>query len=118
MQWFIDNHPEFHEHVETLEKPGGGVRRLLSITTRDQIPCVLRYMLDQREFLSPYGIRALSQFHREHPYILAVPSPGRGWPLLAPGWSMGCTGDRPAKMGSMRGGQAIAGPLYHRKIRA
>src|SRR5262252_5382798 len=72
MQWFIDNHPEFREHVETVAKRGGGVRRLLSITTRDQIPCVLRYMLDEAEFLSPYGIRALSQFHREHPYILAV----------------------------------------------
>jgi hypothetical protein len=72
MQWFIDNHPEFREHVETVAKPGGGVRRLLSITTRDQLPRVLRYMLDQGEFLSPYGIRALSQFHREHPYILAV----------------------------------------------
>src|SRR5438093_5049042 len=72
MQWFIDNHPEFRAHVETVEKPGGGVRRLLSITTRDQIPYVLRYILDQGEFLSPYGIRALSQFHREHPYILAV----------------------------------------------
>jgi hypothetical protein len=72
MQWFIDNHPEFREHVETVAKPGGGVRRLLAITTRDQLPCVLRYMLDQGEFLSPYGIRALSQFHRAHPYILAV----------------------------------------------
>jgi hypothetical protein len=72
MQWFIDNHPEFREHVEMVEKPGGGVRRLLSITTRDQVPCVLRYMLDEAEFLSPYGIRALSRFHREHPYILAV----------------------------------------------
>jgi hypothetical protein len=72
MQWFIDNHPEFREHIETVEKPGGGVRRLLAITTRDQLPCVLRYMLDQGEFLSPYGIRALSQLHRAHPYILAV----------------------------------------------
>ena len=72
MQWFIDNHPEFCEHVETVAKPGGGVRRLLAITTRDQLPRVLRYLLDQGEFLSPYGIRALSQFHRAHPYILAV----------------------------------------------
>jgi hypothetical protein len=72
MQWFIDNHPEFREHIETVEKPGGGVRRLLAITTRDQLPCVLRYLLDPGEFLSPYGIRALSQFHRAHPYILTV----------------------------------------------
>jgi hypothetical protein len=72
MQWFIDNHPELREHIETVDKPGGGVRRLLAITPRDQLPCVLRYMLDQGEFLSPYGIRALSQVHRAHPYVLAV----------------------------------------------
>jgi hypothetical protein len=72
MQWFINNYPEFREHVETIEQPGGGVRRLLAITTRDQLPSVLQYLLDQGEFLSPYGIRALSQVHRAHPYILAV----------------------------------------------
>jgi hypothetical protein len=55
-----------------VEKPGGGIRRLLSITTRAQLPRVLRYMLDENEFLSPYGIRALSRFHQAHPYILTV----------------------------------------------
>jgi hypothetical protein len=72
MQWFIDNHPEFREHVEMVEKSGGGIRRLLSITTRAQLPRVLHYMLDEAEFLSPYGIRALSRFHQAHPYILTV----------------------------------------------
>ena len=38
MQWFIDNHPEFREHVEMVLKPDGGVRRLLSITTRSATP--------------------------------------------------------------------------------
>ena len=38
MQWFIDNHPEFREHLEMVEKPGGGIRRLLSITTRAATP--------------------------------------------------------------------------------
>ena len=72
MQWFIDNHPEFREHVEMMEKSGGGIRRLLSIATRAELPQVLRYMLDEAEFLSPYGIRALSRFHQAHPYILTV----------------------------------------------
>jgi hypothetical protein len=72
MQWFIDNRPEFREHVEMMEKPGGGTRRLLSIVARDQLPRVLRFMLDEAEFLAPYGIRAISQFHRDHPYILQV----------------------------------------------
>ncbi len=72
MQWFIDNRPEFREHVETQERPGGGVRRLLSIVTRDRLPRVLRFMLDEAEFLSPYGVRALSRYHRDHPYVLTV----------------------------------------------
>ncbi len=72
MQWFIDNHPEFREHLEMVQKPDGGIHRLLSITTRAELPRVLRYMLDEAEFLSPYGIRALSRYHQAHPYILTV----------------------------------------------
>jgi hypothetical protein len=71
MQWFIDNRPEFRQHVEMVESPAG-TRRLLSIVTRDKLPRVLRYMLDEAEFLAPYGIRAVSQYHRDHPYILPV----------------------------------------------
>ncbi len=72
MQWFIDNHPEFAEHVQERKKPNGGVRRLLSIVTHQQLPRVLRVMLDEAEFLSPYGVRALSRHHRDHPYMLNV----------------------------------------------
>jgi hypothetical protein len=72
MQWFIDNRPEFREHMELLEEPGKGTRRLLSIVTREQLPRVLRLMLDEAEFLSPYGIRALSRVHRDEPYLLHV----------------------------------------------
>jgi Glycosyl hydrolase family 63 C-terminal domain len=72
MQWFIDNRPEFRTNVDTVTVAGGGVRRLLSIVNRTQLTRVLRYMLDRDEFLSPYGIRALSQYHRAHPYVLTV----------------------------------------------
>ncbi len=69
MQWFIDNRPDFREHVDMVETTNG-VRRLLSIVTCEQLPRVLRLMLDEGEFLSPHGIRAVSQVHREHPYML------------------------------------------------
>jgi hypothetical protein len=72
LEWFIRNRPEFREHVETVERPDGGVRRLLSIVTREQLPRVLRLMLDEGEFLSPHGIRAVSRHHRDHPYVLQV----------------------------------------------
>src|SRR5204862_301020 len=59
-------------NVACMRTPGMGERRLLSIATQDQLRQILKYMLDEREFLSPYGIRALSQVHRDHPYHLSV----------------------------------------------
>ena len=47
-------------------------RRLLAIVDRDKLRQVLRFMLDENEFLSPYGIRAVSRFHHEHPFTLGV----------------------------------------------
>src|SRR5256884_6828972 len=55
-----------------VAKPGVGLRRLLSIVSREQLPRVLRYMLDEAEFLSPHGIRAVSRYHQEHPYVLRL----------------------------------------------
>jgi hypothetical protein len=48
---------------------GTGERRLLSIVTKGQLRRVLPFMLDENEFLSPYGIRAVSRYHRDHPYL-------------------------------------------------
>jgi Mannosylglycerate hydrolase MGH1-like glycoside hydrolase domain len=72
MQWFIENRPDFASHVETETTAGLHVRRFLSLVDRNRLRRVLRYMLDENEFLSPYGIRALSRFHRDHPYVLNV----------------------------------------------
>jgi hypothetical protein len=72
MQWFIDNRPEFGVHIDMMPAVGGGQRRLLSIVSRGQLTRVLRYMLDEGEFLSPYGVRALSRHHRDHPYVMTV----------------------------------------------
>jgi hypothetical protein len=72
MQWFLENRPELREHVSETIKPARGTRRLLSIVTREQLPRMLRFMLDEAEFLSPHGIRAVSQVHRDHPYVLTA----------------------------------------------
>jgi hypothetical protein len=69
MKWFIENRPELRDHVD-MQKKDGGTRILLSIVSRSQLPSVLRYLLDENEFLSPHGIRAISRVHREHPYVL------------------------------------------------
>jgi len=72
MQWFIDNHPAVPEHIEMTQRSARGVRRLLSLVNRKQLKRVLGRMLDETEFLSPFGIRALSRYHLEHPYEVYV----------------------------------------------
>ena len=72
MQWFLDNKPELREHIRMGSSPGGGTRYLLSILSCEQLPRVLRYMLDESEFLSEYGIRALSRVHQDNPFVLPV----------------------------------------------
>jgi mannosylglycerate hydrolase MGH1-like protein len=69
MQWFMEHRPELSEHIET-DTTSESVRRFLSLVNRRQLRLVLRYMLDEAEFFSPHGIRALSRFHKEHPYSL------------------------------------------------
>ncbi len=71
MQYFIDNVPEFGDYVETLTTPTN-IRRFLSLVNRDRLRSVLNTLLDESEFLSPYGIRSLSRYHREHPYELRI----------------------------------------------
>src|SRR2546426_1226909 len=71
LEWFIDNRPDLTENVACMRTPGRGERRLLSIADQEQLRSILKFMLDEREFLSPYGIRALSQFHRDNPYKLS-----------------------------------------------
>ena len=70
MQWFLDNMPTAPRHIDSSQRSAVGVRYLLSLVNRERLVRVLGYMLDRSEFLSPYGIRALSKFHRDHPYIL------------------------------------------------
>jgi hypothetical protein len=72
MRWFLDNRPDLTGNVACMRTPGSGERRLLSIANQEQLRRILRYMLDENEFLAPYGIRALSRHHRDHPYRLAV----------------------------------------------
>jgi hypothetical protein len=72
LEWFIDNRPDLTENLACMRSEGKGERRLFSIADQDQLRSILKYMLDEREFLSQYGIRALSQFHRENPYSLHV----------------------------------------------
>ncbi len=72
LEWFIDNRPDLTRNLACMRTTGHGERRLLSIVDRDRLRLVLRYMLDETEFLAPHGIRALSRVHHDNPYTLAV----------------------------------------------
>jgi hypothetical protein len=72
MEWFIENRPDLTRHVACMRTPGQGERRLLSLVWPDRLRRVLSRMLDEREFLSPHGIRSVSAYHRERPYVLPV----------------------------------------------
>jgi len=72
MQWFLDNRPEFNRHVATTTRPDGSIRRMLSIVGEDRLSRVLHILLDEQEFLSPYGIRSLSKYHQDAPFVLHI----------------------------------------------
>ena len=69
--WFLDNHPDVRAHVE-MSQTKYGRRGLLSLVKGARLNRVLRHLLDESEFLSPYGIRSISRFHKENPYVLNV----------------------------------------------
>jgi hypothetical protein len=72
MRWFIEHRPDLTGNVACMRTPGNEERRMLAILDADRLRRVLAVMLDEREFLSPYGIRAISAIHRDQPYRLQV----------------------------------------------
>jgi hypothetical protein len=72
MQWFLDNRPDLTDGVIRKGAPGARERHLLSVVDPERLRRVLRVMLDEQEFLSPHGIRALSRAHRDRPYVMRV----------------------------------------------
>jgi len=72
LDWFINNRPDLTADISTLRTPGQQGRKLVSLVRADRLRRILTVMLDEQEFLSPFGIRALSRFHKDHPYVLNV----------------------------------------------
>ena len=71
---FSERHPEVVAQVAPTPDGyiGYGGRRLLSPLSKKRLQSVLSYMLDENEFLSPYGIRSLSRYHQEHPFVFSA----------------------------------------------
>jgi Glycosyl hydrolase family 63 C-terminal domain len=69
LEWFLGYRPDLASLVSHWDAPGRGQRRLLSLLRGHRMKRLLRRMLDETEFLSDYGIRALSRAHSAEPYV-------------------------------------------------
>jgi hypothetical protein len=70
LTWFLQYRPDLARLVSRWQEPGRGETRLLSLLRGHRMKAVLRRMLDEAEFLSPFGVRAVSRFHAANPYVL------------------------------------------------
>jgi hypothetical protein len=71
VELFKKRHPELLSHIAPADDRfvGYASRRLLSVCNKQKIERILAYMLDENEFLGPFGIRSLSRYHMEHPFV-------------------------------------------------
>ncbi|MGA3315328.1 MAG: glucosidase [Candidatus Korobacteraceae bacterium] len=74
IELFRKRHPEVVKHIAPADDKfiGYGGRRLLSTLNKDKLQRILGYMLNENEFLSPYGIRSLSRYHLDHPFLFHI----------------------------------------------
>jgi hypothetical protein len=72
MEWFLNHRPHLASLVSRWQSPGRGERRLLSLLRGHRMKKLLKRLLDETEFLSSYGVRAVSRYHLEHPYVLKL----------------------------------------------
>ena len=69
MNWFLENRPLLATMVSRWQEPGKGQTHLLSLLRGHRMKKLLRRMLDEAEFLSEYGVRSMSRFHQQNPYV-------------------------------------------------
>jgi hypothetical protein len=75
MNWLLNNRTDLARNIASMEPRTSAdnyLQRLLAIPTRERLQRVLRYVLDEGEFLSPHGIRSVSRVHHDHPYEISV----------------------------------------------
>ena len=72
-RWFLENRKDLAGHISYMALGGTDPgRRLLAIPTRERLERVLKYVFDEGEFLSPYGVRSISSAYRDHPFMVNI----------------------------------------------
>ncbi len=72
MKWFLENRPDLARSITFANPCPHHEHRILAIPSRERLERTLRYMLDETEFLSPYGLRSVSRVHQDQPYVFRV----------------------------------------------
>ncbi|CAN5353896.1 glucosidase [soil metagenome] len=72
VRWFLSNRPELGEGIASIHDKGSAARRLLALVDRPRLVRILTRLLDENEFLSPFGIRGLARAHAKQPYEIRV----------------------------------------------
>lgn len=73
MDWFIENRPDIStRNIANIRSSGKGDRKLLALASKERLVRILEKMLDEKEFLSEYGVRSLSLYHHENPFSMNV----------------------------------------------
>ena len=72
LEWVLANRPELARNIACMHPDERDEHRLLAVPTRERLERVLRYVLDEGELLSPFGVRSLSRHHLEHPATLRL----------------------------------------------
>ena len=72
MLWFLENSPSLCSNVAALDHEGFEGRMLLAVVNHDRLERILARALDEEHFLSPFGIRSVAKYHREHPFALEI----------------------------------------------
>ena len=93
--------PELREAIHATGPGNFGVeeRGIIALVNEDRLRRILTRMLDENEFLSPYGIRSLSRYHAEHPYIFSVEGRSTGWAICRPSRTAACSAAIPTGAG-------------------
>ena len=72
MDWFLDHRKDLCQKAACMRTLGQNNRRILALVDKEKLVKLLKVMLDEEEFLSPYGIRSLSKYHAAHPFSLKI----------------------------------------------
>src|SRR5439155_11694485 len=72
MNWFLKYRADLARHISYVEPGPKQGRRLLAMPSREKLARMLRYVLDEGEFLSPFGVRSLSKIHKDKPFAIQI----------------------------------------------